>query len=83
MAYLYGSLPARGHGHLASARGEPAIAARVPRATALARRAEPDFVRALGAARPPSRALLGGGFVAWAAEVSLLELDRGGPAPSC
>ncbi|HEX4362128.1 MAG TPA: TetR/AcrR family transcriptional regulator [Pseudonocardia sp.] len=78
MAYLDGCLTARGvKAMLASARGEPAIAARVAASNRrFADEAEPDFV-ALGAARPAERALL---FVAMAAEVALLELDRGGPA---
>jgi TetR/AcrR family transcriptional regulator, transcriptional repressor for nem operon len=78
MAYLDGCLTARGvKAMLASARGEPAIAARVAASNRrFAGEAEPDFV-ALGAARPAERAML---FVAMAAEVALLELDRGGPA---
>jgi TetR/AcrR family transcriptional repressor of nem operon len=78
MAYLDGCLTARGvKAMLTSARGEPAIAARVAASNRrFAAEAEPDFV-ALGAARPAERAML---FVAMAAEVALLELDRGGPA---
>ena len=77
-AYLDGCLTARGvKAMLASARGEPAIAARVAMSNRrFAAEAEPDFA-ALGAARPAERAVL---FVAMAAEIALLELDRGGPA---
>jgi hypothetical protein len=63
---------------LASARDEPAIGARVAASNGrFAAQAEPDFA-ALGVARPTERAVL---FVAMAAEIALLELDRGGPAP--
>jgi len=63
---------------LTSARGEPAITARV---VATNRRfavdVEPDFA-ALGAPWPYQRAVL---YVAMVAEIALLELDRGGRDP--
>jgi AcrR family transcriptional regulator len=78
VAYLDGCLTAQGvKAMLVSARGEPAIAARVATSNQrFAAETEPDFA-ALGAAHPPARAVL---FVAMAAEVALHELERGGPA---
>jgi AcrR family transcriptional regulator len=74
-AYLDGCRHATGvKAMLASARGEPAIADAVAASNdRFARATAPDF-RALGRAHPVEAARL---FVAMAAEVALLELQRG------
>jgi len=79
VAYLDGCLSARGvKAMLASARGEPAISARVAATNRrFALDAEPDFAT-LGAARPYQRAVL---YVAMVAEIALLELELGAGDP--